>query len=362
VLGVLLLLGGAAWVWRNDILRTALDPRIPYQTYDPPPAPNYAARDAWALLPGVGVAGGMDVFFVHPTTYDGGEHWNAPIDHAQAVRVLQRDMLPNHAAPYHRLGRVFAPRYRQASLYTLLTLREDARDARRFAYRDVRAAFEFWRSQSDGRPFMIVGVEQGGLLATRLLAEEVAPDPDLRARLVGAHLVETLTVKGPGVAACKAPDQVGCVLAFASVEDGEGVRARRMRERALVWRGDRLEPLTVAAPLCVNPLLGAPGGAPKSANRGAANATGLEWGARPAFLRHEVGAFCREGVLYVTRPESPALQPPRRWARRLRAAPYNVFYADLEADAARRLQAWTARSAGARSALRPPVEQFAEQP
>ena len=39
-------------------------------------------------------------------------------------------MLPNYAGPFARLGRIFAPRYRQASLYTLMTLRDDAREAR----------------------------------------------------------------------------------------------------------------------------------------------------------------------------------------------------------------------------------------
>ena len=43
-----------------------------------------------------------------------------------------------------RAGAVSAPRYRQASLYTRLTLREDARDARAFAYQDIVAAFEAW--------------------------------------------------------------------------------------------------------------------------------------------------------------------------------------------------------------------------
>jgi hypothetical protein len=145
-------------------------------------------------LPAAGAPGAPDVFFVHPTTYNGGEHWNAPVGEVGADRVLRRDMLPNHAGPYQRIGRVVAPRYRQASLYTLLTLRDDARDARRFAYGDVQAAFRAWRAGTPAeRSFLVVGVEQGGLLAARLLAEEVAPDPELRARFVGAHLTATVT-------------------------------------------------------------------------------------------------------------------------------------------------------------------------
>lgn len=81
-----------------------------------------------------------------------------------------------------------APRYRQASLYTLLTLREDARDARRFAYADVAAAFrQYMAADNKGRPFIIVGVEQGGTLASRLIADQIARDPAIRARLAVAY-------------------------------------------------------------------------------------------------------------------------------------------------------------------------------
>jgi hypothetical protein len=125
----------AAFYWRYDILRTTLDPKVPFQTYDPPPAPNYADPAAWALLPrgSTGLDKSADVFFVHPTTFDGGRDWNAPYDQPKAGRYLNRVVLPNYAAPFARVGRIFAPHYRQASLYTFLTLRDDAREARRFA-------------------------------------------------------------------------------------------------------------------------------------------------------------------------------------------------------------------------------------
>lgn len=48
---VALVLAAAVYVWRDDILRTRLDPKEPFQTYDPPPAPDYAQRSAWALMP-----------------------------------------------------------------------------------------------------------------------------------------------------------------------------------------------------------------------------------------------------------------------------------------------------------------------
>jgi hypothetical protein len=89
----------------------------------------------------------------------------------------------------------------------------------------------------------------------------------------------------------------------------------------------------------------------------------MEWGARPAFLRRQVGAQCRDGVLHVTRPESGSLRRRGAWAERLRAPAFNLFYADLEADAQARLRALTASaSAGGGPALGAPVEQLRQNP
>ncbi|MFA5601814.1 MAG: DUF3089 domain-containing protein, partial [Phenylobacterium sp.] len=49
--GLALLIGAAGVFYREDILRTGLDPRVPFQTYTPPPAPDYAQTSAWALAP-----------------------------------------------------------------------------------------------------------------------------------------------------------------------------------------------------------------------------------------------------------------------------------------------------------------------
>jgi hypothetical protein len=348
--GAALLLAVATGVFWGDLQRTALDPKVPFQTYQPPPAPDYSLRASWALMPthpdtvGPGQPA-ADVFFVGPTTYDGGKHWNAPIDEAQADRVFREVMAPNYAGPFVRVGRIFAPRYRQASLYTLMTLREDARDARRFAYGDVAAAFrDYVARYSGGRPFVIVGVEQGGTLAARLLAEDVARDPALRSRLVAAYLIETVAPAGePPIEPCVGKGQTGCLAAWASVLGYDADRAKVLLDRALVWgpRGELVN-LGPQAALCFNPILGATSTEPAPArlHLGAANATGLEWGARPAFLARQVSARCVGGVLRVTHPRSTSLKPTGPWADRHRVPGFNLFYADLEADAKARVAAF----------------------
>jgi hypothetical protein len=81
VVVVLALVVMAAFVWRDDIASNALDPKEPFQTYRPPAAPDYTRRAAWALLPAhpevwTTADPAADVFFVGPTSYDGGPHWN----------------------------------------------------------------------------------------------------------------------------------------------------------------------------------------------------------------------------------------------------------------------------------------------
>lgn len=354
----------ALLIWRDDILQALLDPKVPYSVYRPPPPPNYALTSAWALLPGRGAPDPpADVFFIHPTTYDGGKDWNGPIHDRDSSNELSQVMLPNYAAPFAKAGRVFAPRYRQASLYTSLTFWVDALEARQFAYGDVRDAFRFYVDHlGRGRPFILVGVEQGGGLGARLLADEIAPNPDLKGRLVGVYLIETIVPAdqyGPSAPtpACDSRAQVGCVVAWTSVRRGDFGRAQRILSRSTVWNVRRqLEVLGDRQALCVNPLLGAATDieAPARLNLGAANATGLEWGARPGFLARQVSAQCDNGLLRVTKPRSDSLTPSGDWAARHKAPGYNLFYADLEADSQARVAAWL-RANPLRSAPTPPA-------
>jgi hypothetical protein len=359
--GLTVLLVAAVAIWRDDILRTSLDPQVPFQTYRPPPKPDYARRSAWTLLPtrpGRWTAADppADVFFVSPTTYDGGSEWNARINDPRSDRYFRRSIAPNYAAPFLRTGRIFAPRYRQASLYTLLTLREDARDARRFAYGDVAAAFRLYRDRyNQGRPFVLVGVEQGGLLASRILAEEIMPDPALRRRLAAAYLIETVApVGGLHAPGCATAAQTGCLAAWATKVHGDHDRGQDLVDRALVWGANgQLESLGGRAALCFNPILHAATAQPAATrqNLGAANATGLEWGARPAFLTRQVSAQCQNGVLRVSRPKSALLRPAGSWADRRKVASYNLFWADIEADAKTRVAALIADPAFPKPAL-----------
>ena len=346
---VVFVLTVALAIWRGDILKAGLDPQVPFQTYEPPSAPDYARPEAWAMsetrIPESGPAA---IFFVHPTTYDGGRHWNGPIGDRRADAWLRRVVLPNYAGPFARAGAISAPRYRQGSLYTRLTLREDAREARAFAWRDVEAAFDAWIGRHPDGPIVLAGVEQGGELIERLVRERIAPDEALRRRLVAAYLMDVIAPAdglAPAVPACTRREQVGCVVGWSPVSEGnDGAGWRRLR-RALVWdeRG-RLVELGDRPALCVNPVVGATSTEPVAArhSRGATNATGLEWGARPALLAREVATQCRDGLLRYTNPSQESFRQSGSWSERRKSRPYNLFYGDIEADVEARLNTWKA--------------------
>jgi hypothetical protein len=252
-------------------------------------------------------------------------------------------MAPNHAGPFAAAGQVYAPRYRQAGLYSFTTLREDAREARRFAYADAEAAFlNFLARTGPDRPILIVGVEQGGGLAARILAEAGA-SPVVHKRLVGAWLIDTVVPSdAPPLAPCKTPGQFACLAAWARAYEGDSRTARDLQDRALVWEGDDLVNLGKRRPVCYNPILQATTDsvAPSRLAKGATNATGLEWGARPPFVTRQVSARCINGILRVSRPEARMLRPFGSWEDRLRTPGFNLFYADIEADAQARLRAF----------------------
>ena len=97
------------------------------------------------------------------------------------------------------------------------------------------------------RPFIIVGVEQGGQIADRLLREEVDRNPGLVAKLAAAYLIDVpvpAAAYGPGspVPPCVRRDEAHCVVAWTAVDESDPVAARRMLSRAM-----RPKPATTAS-------------------------------------------------------------------------------------------------------------------
>ncbi|MCW5723835.1 MAG: DUF3089 domain-containing protein [Maricaulaceae bacterium] len=340
----LVLLAAAVWVFRDQIYQSLLDPGEPFQTYQPPPAPDYAADSGWLLRPDAEGAPAA-VFFIHPTSYPGGDHWNAPADDTRAEEETRRIALPNYAETFRVTGPVFAPRYRQAALYAFMNNREDAISAREFAAGDVIAAFDQFAEETGDIPFVIAGAGQGGLHALAVLIRRVAADEALLARLAAAYVIDYPApadlFEGPlaGIPPCRTPDSIRCIVAFVSAEADNHDRIRAMTERARVWGPDGgLDSVLGRRLTCVNPVLGAMSAdyAPARMHRGAVAAEGLERGVSPAPIPAQLGAQCVDGLLLIDPPRSRLLRNPGRLGEIYRTAPFNLFYEDMRADVLRR--------------------------
>ena len=348
--GFLVLIAIASVILRDDIYQSFLDPGIPFQTYERPPAPAYASAEAWAARPEIDDAESPAIFFLHPTTYDGGAHWNAPIDRPQEADTIDRIILPNWAAPFAVGGaQVYAPRYRQASLYSFMNNREDSVSARLLAHDDVQAAFTAFLDRIDPqRAIVLVGVDQGALHGLGLLLDRFAIDEALRARLAAAYLLEAPIpldlFEGPlsALPPCDSAEAVRCVVAYAAARPEERQRIFALTERSMSWTtGTELEFVTERALLCTNPLnwTTSEDYAPDRLHRGGAAAEGLSLGETPSAMANQTDAQCQNGVLMVDQPRASALRRAGRLGEDRRAPDFNLFYMDLAQNAAQRIAA-----------------------
>ena len=125
------------------------------------PAPDYTRAASWAVLPGYPSAAqkappGLpppaptdtvaDVFYLYPTMYFWRlGRWNAPMRLRRLHRYTGRTSIRAQASIFAGVGRVYAPHYRQATLYTYFDKEHPAsKPAQELAYADVKAAFQYY--------------------------------------------------------------------------------------------------------------------------------------------------------------------------------------------------------------------------
>jgi len=378
-------LGAAAQSLR---LLTAIRPRHRFEAREPPPPPDYTSPSAWAARPDQrnhsmlappGVEPGdrqadaaADVFFIHPTMYFGRESWNARLDDARVNELVDEMVIPLEASVFNASCRVWAPRYRQATLYAFLGARRSARCALELAFGDVRRAFEHWVAHlSGGRPFFVAGHSQGCLHAMRLLEEVIDRDADLASRLVAAYTIGfTFPIDkfGRGLRRLRpadhASDHGGVVVAWDTWLEGGG--PVRSLDRTEHWypdsgSGGRWERRGGRKPLCVNPVTWRRDTAlaPRELHRGAVS---VELAGRPAKFSlfgddplgvrvaglsapkpHQVSARCGDdGYLYISEPPDPELRTMVMPGGNYHNYDLALFYMDIRRNVEERLAAYLA--------------------
>ena len=343
VFGILLIL--ASWYYRDDLFQSIYDPGEPFQTMALPSAPDYGADTGWLVRPDANIdpidIPGGDVFVISPTLFLGRSHWNAPTNFAKLRGEFERVVLPNYILPFKSAGRIYAPQYRQAALYTFLNNRDDSVLAMQFAYQDVRRAFEVFLAENPPeRPIILVGYGQGGLHAQRLLAEYFSSD--LSRKLAAAYIIDHpfLLDSAPSFKPCARKQDTNCVIAFGAFEPKEKRRAQRFTDRTLIWDSGNMIPVGGRPLLCVNPLLWTTDSdyAPARLHLGGVAAEGLDFETTPVPMPQQTGAQCQDGVLLLDKPKLKNLRRLSRFGGKYRTLPSNLFYEDLRVDAVRRVQ------------------------
>jgi hypothetical protein len=337
-------------VFQDGIVRFFATPRTPFQTVTPPPPPEYAARGAWLVWPEASDTGAADVFYVHSTTYYRRKLWNGPVNAEPADTVRRTVAAPNEAGPFAKIGNVYGPRYREATLFSLFTHKYDGLAARELAYSDVKRAFvDFLAKRDPARPIIVAGYGQGGVYVLGLMREYFQGDINpLRRKLVAAYVIGTSTPGeflaglNPAIPVCQTPEAVRCLISYVDFEPRFDEEMERIRARSLAWdaSGD-LVSMKSRDLVCVNPLSWAVNGGyePPERNIGAASATGIARGSPPPAIAKAVGAKCVNGILVVDNPKRRFLRRGDWFGAKWKAQPFNLFYYDLAENAGVRLAA-----------------------
>lgn len=353
---VLVFAGRLALTFYGDsLMGMALVPRGGFEAQPPLAANAYADPALWYSRPGAqddpaklrptGLPPGdaplpAAVFFIHPTSYYGPTHWNAPQADATAERTA-RLMIGGMASAFNASAQLWVPKYRQATFGAFLADRPERNRALDLAYGDVRQAFHaFLASIPADQPIVLVGHSQGALHLKRLLRDEVA-GKRLARRVAAAYVVGwpvslAHDLPAMGLPACTAPGQPGCVmswLSYAEPADPRQTLAAYARFPALDGQSPGGSPF-----LCSNPLTGGQGGsAPASQNRGTLVPDATMSGGM--LVAATVPARCAANhFLLIGAP--PVMGPYVLPGNNYHVYDLLLFWANVRADVAARVGAW----------------------
>ena len=361
---LVLLLVAVFWaIGGFDLFASMRGPATPFAQTQAPPAPDYTKPGAWLAFPGRNglerstppgmtpideKAAPVDVFFVHPTTYKGSAVWNAPFDASDDKAPLNPPVLLDQVSVFNGCCRMYAPRYRQATLAALKKPRAMA-----LAFDDVVAAFRYYIAHlNHGRPFIIASHSQGTVPCDPPVAagnpRHAAPGAAGRGisdrRLHPRHVSANSASRSASSAT-----RTGCVVSYNTSQAGRSGARMIVDGKNYWWRG-RFVTNGKPKSICVNPLTwNQQGAAPASGNAGSLPFPAPPFGTTakplPALVRNLTGAECRDSLLEVDVPWSA----PAGFIDRLSLIfgsyhlnDYGFFYEALRRNAIDRAGAWTA--------------------
>lgn len=220
----------------------------------------YAQTENWAYLE-TDKSADVDVFFICPTVYGGGEDsCNMPLDDKDA----KSDFLGAtnmEKGIYDEDARFFAPYYRQVGLNVYELPAEEQETYLSIAYKDVKDAFIYYLEHyNDGRPIILAGFSQGADMSIRLLkdcfADEEVNDLLVACYAIGWRITEEELAEYPHLRFASGEDDTGVIVSFNS-------EAEAVTNSLMIPAGTRT--------LAINPLNWKTDGTPagKKENQGA---------------------------------------------------------------------------------------------
>lgn len=326
------ILSAISWIF----LSSCFNPWHRFEHYNPPPAPDYSKVEHWAALPekkdsadaippNSGMSDGqadakVDVFYIHPTMNFSGKGWNGNVRNKKLNRTTDKYPLRFQASVFNGSCKVYAPRYRQATLYSFTKrAKENGMKALDLAYGDVRRAFLYYLDHyNKGRPFIIASHSQGSWHAYRLLREIIDHNDSLKKKLVAAYIIGFRTDSIPGsIPPCDSASQTGCILSWNTYKWGktstnEYLGSNCYCTNPLTWRRDSTE---AGAELNL-------GGLPRQFNR-------IDIGITDARIQG--------GLLWIHRPKKTGYV---RIGKNYHVSDYNLFYSNIRQNVKERVEAY----------------------
>ena len=350
-------------VWGLDtgyFSRMILRPVKPFKPLPSKTAPDYDKKESWVARPDFYNPGlwplnqekvqkdlRVDVFYIHPTTFWRGTDWNFDLKSSNLVLNRIDEVISNHASVFNQCCRIFAPHYREATLWSFKKPdTEKGRKALDFAYKDVLRAFDhFIERHHQGRPFILASHSQGTAHALRLIRERI-DRTRLQGKFVAGYL---LGYKLPmdyfkrmvkKIGPCQNKTDTQCLVHWDAYERGGVLK----KKRGLHWYPSGWEFADGKEALCTNPLswrvdeefMG------EGNHHGLASSISEE---NVVIGPQKVWAQCENGSLFVKRMEDFRYYVWRflNWSRTLKNNnlhffDYELFYQDIKDNAAERIK------------------------
>lgn len=178
---------------------------------------------------------GIDVFFVHPTVLHGTyvTRRNTELDEQPEFYVLAT--IVGQAGLLSKYGRIFAPRYRQATPLTYFGA-NDATQAEVIGetVKDIKAAFlHYLENHNNGNRIILAAHSQGAYITALMLRNLVDNNPEIRDKIIIAALggmwqifAEKYNYSGgwfENIPLCTDNFQCGCILTWRCFKQGQTI-------------------------------------------------------------------------------------------------------------------------------------------